>query len=147
MTTDLRRAALFALLALLITPAARAQSVVGDWLTIDDETETKRSVVEIYEENGALFARVKHIFPKEGEPEDPVCIACKGRNKDQRILGMVIMWDMKPDGDEWKGGRILDPEKGKTYRAKIWLEDGRLRVRGYLGPFYRTQTWLPAEEG
>lgn len=141
----IRRAALLTFLGLLLAPGAAAQAIVGDWLTIDDETETKRSVVEIYEQDGTFFARVKEIFPKEGEPEDPLCIACKGRLKDKPVMGMVIMWEMKPDGDEWSGGRILDPEKGKTYRCKIWLEDGRLRVRGYLGPFYRTQTWLPAE--
>ena len=136
----------FVLFLFLLTAPAAAQEVVGDWLTIDDETETKRSVVRIYEEDGKLFARVIKIFPKEGEPDDPVCIACKGERKDQPVLGMVIMWDMKPDGDKWSGGRILDPEKGKTYRCKIWPEDGQLKVRGYVGPFYRTQTWLPAEE-
>ncbi|MEI7739907.1 MAG: DUF2147 domain-containing protein [Betaproteobacteria bacterium] len=43
----------------------------------------------------------------------------------------------------WEAGRILDPEKGEEYRFKIRLIDqGRtLQVRGYLGPFWRTQTW------
>ena len=41
-----------------------------------------------------------------------------------------------------KGGTILDPGDGKVYKAEIWIEDGKLKVRGYLGPFYKTQTWL-----
>lgn len=112
---------------------------------IDDETEQPRSIVSIYEEEEQLFARVDSIYLRPGEPENPACIACKGERHEQPIEGMVIMWDMKRDGDVWSGGRILDPEKGKTYRCKIWLEDGRLRVRGYIGPFFRTQTWLPAD--
>jgi uncharacterized protein (DUF2147 family) len=30
---------------------------------------------------------------------------------------------------------------GKIYKAEVWPEDGKLKVRGYLGIFYRTQTW------
>ena len=48
---------------------------------------------------------------------------------------------MKPNGAVWSGGKILDPGNGKIYRCKIWLKDGELKVRGYFGPFYRTQTW------
>ncbi len=36
-------------------------------------------------------------------------------------------------------------ENGKTYSATLWLDkQDRLRVRGYWGPFYRTQTWRRA---
>ncbi len=131
-------------LPLLLASAAVAQTPTGRWLTIDDETGDKRSVVQIYEERGKLFARVEKVFLREGEPEHPTCQKCKGDLTDAPILGMRIMWDMERNGEAWSGGKILDPEKGKTYRCKIWLEEGRLRVRGYLGPFYRTQTWLPA---
>jgi hypothetical protein len=40
--------------------------------------------------------------------------------------------------------QIMDPEDGKTYEAELWVEDGKLKVRGYLGFFYRTQTWVKA---
>jgi len=36
----------------------------------------------------------------------------------------------------------MDPETGKVYDCKIWLENGQLKVRGYVAFFYRTQTWL-----
>jgi uncharacterized protein (DUF2147 family) len=44
----------------------------------------------------------------------------------------------------WKGGKILDPEKGKEYSCTMWFEAGKpdeLKVRGWFGPVYRTQTW------
>jgi hypothetical protein len=37
---------------------------------------------------------------------------------------------------------ILDPADGKIYKAELWAEDGKLKVRGYLRVFYKTQTWL-----
>jgi hypothetical protein len=144
---------LFGVLVLLFTgTGALAQSSAGDvtspigrWVTIDDELNERRSLVTIYEEDGMLYARIDSLYRHPDEVQDPVCEKCDGERKDQRIIGMTIMWDMEPKGDEWSGGRILDPKKGKIYRCKIWIEDGNLRVRGYLGPFYRTQTWLPAE--
>ena len=30
----------------------------------------------------------------------------------------------------------------KIYKAEVWNEDGKLKVRGYLGVFYKTQTWV-----
>ncbi len=147
MSTFARRSLLLVLF-FTVTPALAqsvADSPVGRWVTIDDERNEPRSIVRIYEDGGLLYARVDSIYLREGEPLDPVCQKCKGERKDQRIIGMVIMWDMKLKRGKWSGGWVLDPEKGKTYRSKIWLKDGKLRVRGYLGPFYRTQTWLRVE--
>jgi uncharacterized protein (DUF2147 family) len=48
---------------------------------------------------------------------------------------------MEKSGDEYAAGNILDPEEGKVYKCKLWLEGTELKVRGYWGPFYRTQTW------
>ncbi len=28
------------------------------------------------------------------------------------------------------------------HKAEIWVEDGKLKVRGYVGFVYKTQTWL-----
>jgi len=46
---------------------------------------------------------------------------------------------------KWRDGRILDPNNGKYYDCQIWLEDNKLKVRGYIGFFYRTQEWIRAE--
>jgi uncharacterized protein (DUF2147 family) len=120
---------------------ATIASPIGMWTTIDDDTGKARSVVRIYERDGQLFGRIVELF----EDPDATCDKCTGRSKGRPILGMIIMWDMKPDGDAWSGGKIFDPEKGKTYRAKIWLEnDQTLKLRGYAGPFFRTQTWQRA---
>ena len=49
----------------------------------------------------------------------------------------------------WDGGEILDPNKGKTYKALLKPIEGgkKLEVRGYIGSpmFGRSQTWLRVE--
>lgn len=65
--------------------------------------------------------------------------------KDQPTKGMVIIKDLVRDGGEYAGGTILDPKEGKIYTCKLWVEDGKLMVRGYIAFFFRTQTWLRAE--
>ena len=51
-----------------------------------------------------------------------------------------------PNGHtEWVDGKILDPGNGNVYASSIWLIDSdTLKVRGYLGPFYRSQIWKRA---
>jgi uncharacterized protein (DUF2147 family) len=140
-----------ATLTLLFASSALAQeaSPVGRWTTIDDETKKPKSVISIYEENGKLFGKIEKLFLEPNEKPDPICDKCEGALKNQPILGMVIMRDLKKDDDEWTGGTILDPKNGKTYKCKIAVEDGgkKLKVRGFIGLSLigRTQRWVRAE--
>lgn len=122
---------------------SQAQSIAGRWTTIDDNTGEQKSVVEIVEKDGKLYGKVIKIFIKPGEDPDPVCDDCPEDDPrfNKKIIGMEIIKDMRKSGNEYTDGDILDPEVGKIYRCKLWMEDGDLKVRGYWGPFYRTQTW------
>lgn len=141
-----KRLLITSLMGLCVSLAA--QSPVGKWKTIDDETEKPKSIVEIYETNGKLHGKVVQLFREPGEDPDPLCDKCSGNKKDKRILGMEILWDLQKDGDEWNGGEIMDPNNGKTYDCYIELESAdKLRVRGYLGfsLLGRTQYWYRAD--
>lgn len=122
--------------------AAEENDVVGIWQTIDDETNKVRSLVELTINDGKLFGKIIKLFPQSGESNDPICDKCKGAKKDQPILGLQIVEGLKFNKNQWKNGEILDPNNGKTYDCKIWLEDGKLQVRGYIGFFFRTQEWI-----
>ena len=125
---------------------AEAQtSVLGKWKTIDDDTGDPKSVVEITSRNGKVFGKVVKLFRKPGEDPDPLCDKCDEDDPryNKKVIGMEIIQDMVSDDDEYTGGHILDPKIGKVYRCKLWREGADLKVRGYIGPFYRTQTWLP----
>lgn len=141
-----------AAVALLCSTAALAQeaSPVGRWTTIDDETKKPKSVVAIYEEGGKLYGRIEKLFPEPGEEQNPLCDKCEGDMKNKPVIGLVILRGLKKDGKEWDGGKITDPNNGKTYKAKIAVEDGgkRLKVRGFIGfsLLGRTQHWVRATE-
>jgi uncharacterized protein (DUF2147 family) len=132
---------LLSLLFGCFTLAVQAQDIVGTWRTVDDEDGKDRSVVEIYRQGDAYYGKVTKIYYRAGEPQDPVCDLCPGDRKNQKVIGMVILKDLKKKGTEFKGGNILDPNNGKVYDCKLWIEDGVLKVRGYVAFLYRTQSW------
>ncbi|MEY3075415.1 MAG: hypothetical protein RJB25_1057, partial [Bacteroidota bacterium] len=77
------------------------------------------------------------------------CTECSGKLYNQPILGMLIAKQLKWNGSEWEGGTILDPDNGKTYTCSMWLNENnsdKLNVRGYIGPFYRTQEWIRTDK-
>lgn len=124
----------------------QAQSVIGKWKTIDDETGVAKSIVEIYQANGKVYGKVIQILEKG--KEDKVCEECKGDKKNKPIKGMVIIDGLSKNDDEWDGGKILDPKSGKEYKCVISLEnENKLKVRGYVGfsLLGRTQYWTRAK--
>ncbi|MFC5478010.1 DUF2147 domain-containing protein [Massilia suwonensis] len=132
---------------LFTSAAALAQnnSPVGVWKTIDDETGKPKALVRITEENGALQGKIEKLFRGPNEDQNPKCTACTDSRKDQPMIGLTIVSGLKKDGNEYTGGEILDPAKGKVYKSKATLRDGgqKLEVRGYIGApmFGRSQVW------
>lgn len=123
-----------------------ADSPVGMWNTVDDKSGMVKSEVQLYEQGGKLFGKITGLSePTDKQGKAKICTKCKGADKDKPIVGLVIVKDLSPSGDRYKGGTILDPEDGKVYKAELWTEDGNLKVRGYLGVFYKTQTWIKAK--
>ena len=119
-----------------------AQSPIGVWKTIDDQTGAEKSHVEIYEKNGKIHGKIVKLLQRS---PDVTCLECPGEKKNQKVLGMEIIWDLKPYEDYWSYGQILDPENGKTYKCNVSLNgENKLDVRGYIGfaALGRTQTWI-----
>jgi uncharacterized protein (DUF2147 family) len=137
----------YALLFLIFSQTSYGQDIFGFWKTVDNDGISK-SIVKIYKTAaGEVEGKVFRIL-KESE-RDRKCTKCEGEKKNQPIEGLVILEDMKKDGDTYKGGEITDPEKGKTYDCKIWLDKDNpdiLHVRGYLAFFYKTQDWIRVEK-
>jgi len=118
--------------------------IFGLWKSIDDETGEEKSLVEIYKKDGKAYGKIVELLNPSADDPDPVCDECPDHRKNKRITGLEIITALKKDGDVWEKGEILDPENGKIYKCKIWVEGGLLKVRGYVSFLYRTQTWLPA---
>jgi uncharacterized protein (DUF2147 family) len=119
---------------------------VGTWHSIDDQTGEAKAEIHISEQDGMLRGRVVKSLRNDPKAKK-TCEDCKDDRKGQVIIGMEIIRGVKQENTTdplWAGGgKILDPENGKEYTVKmVPREDGKkLQVRGYIGPFYRTQVW------
>ena len=124
------------LVFMLMAVTALAQSPIGKWKTIDDETNKPKSIVEIYEKDGKLYGKVIKLFREPGEEQNPKCDECDTDDPRymQPVIGMEILKGLEKDDDEWEDGEILDPKNGSIYDCYIELEGpDKLKVRGYLG--------------
>lgn len=133
--------------ALLASPAGAEEtaSPEGLWRVLDEATGKPDALVRIYPVNDELQGRLDTIFPAPGDDQDPRCGRCAGERHNQPKRGMVFMWGFVKSDNEYTGGRVLDPDTGSVYRAKMRLsEDGeKLILHGYIGiPLLgRSQTW------
>ena len=136
--------------------------LTGLYQTIDDETDMPKSIVMLYEykdgNNSELAGRIVALYDEKGNISEtlakPVKLADKVKGS-PKYVGLDIIWGMEWDYDdnEYQDGKIMDPKKGKVYSSVIWQDNkDKVRVRGKIGPFGRTQTWnvltvsdLPAE--
>lgn len=66
------------------------------------------------------------------------------------LKGLTILSGFTYDEDgRWVGGRVYDPNSGKTYKGTIRQVDANtLELRGYIGIslFGRTETWKRADD-
>ena len=139
---------LFLLAILFIASIANAQidKIVGRWTTIDDEKNIPVSIINIYRgTDGKYYGQIEKILVK-GE-ENKICKACEGELRNKPVVGIVNIQNMEWRDGKLQGGTILDPNNGKTYYAKMWLDPqtGKLILRGSLdkrGILGRNQEWV-----
>jgi uncharacterized protein (DUF2147 family) len=63
------------------------------------------------------------------------------------LLGIVLIWHLRPGDGEYVDGYVYNPRNGETYRMKAELTGKTtLKVRGYLGISLlgQSQTWTRA---
>jgi uncharacterized protein (DUF2147 family) len=133
-----------------VASAAMAQSSpLGLWRTMDDATGKPRGEVRIQEKGGKLVGTLVRSLAADTSKEPLTCKPCADDRKDQPMAGLeMIRGAQAVAGSPWfEDGEILDPDNGKIYKLKMRVEEGgkALLVRGYIGPFYRTQTWERAQ--
>ncbi len=137
---------LAALLFCMALNVARAQNTpVGLWKTTDDRTGQEKSLVRISESGGVVSGRIdKLLHPSK---PNPVCEKCRDDRRGKPLVGLSIIEGVQQHGEVWEDGKILDPGNGKIYTVRLRPIDGgrMLEVRGYIGPFFRTQTWSRVE--
>ena len=124
----------------------QVEKILGRWTTIDDKENIPVSIVNIYKgTDGKYYGQIEKILVK-GE-ENKLCTECEGALHNKPVVGMVIVNNMEWRDGKLQGGTILDPDNGKTYYAKMWVDatTGKLILRGSLdkrGLLGRNQEWV-----
>jgi len=142
-------AALFSMLLFVTANATNMTSPVGLWKAYDDDGQ-ESGYIRINESDGIYTGVIEKGLPTDvGEK---YCTECKDERKDQKLIGMTIIKNVRAKGgDKFSGGDILDPFSGNIYSVKLkLLEAGKkLEVRGFFGIsfFGRTQIWERAANG
>ena len=134
-----------AALGLSALTAMAQMTPVGLWKTIDDKDGSAKSEIRIVDNGGVVSGKIERDLNPKAKPDD-TCNECKDDRKDQPIIGLELIRGLKKtEGkDIWEGGTIVEPSSGKVYKMTMTPIEGgkKIEMRGYIGFFYRTQTWI-----
>ncbi len=130
--------ALFALVA--GSAAADGFSVFGTYKLPDGDSHVRLTDCG----DGTPCGHVVWLNPKsvpQGETAETVEDATGAK-----ILGLKLLHSFKRSKTDWRGGKIYDPRNGQTYQSRLKRRtDGKLEVKGCVGPICQTQIWAPTE--
>lgn len=128
------------------TSAYAQNNPAGLWQSIDDTTGKPRAEIRISESGGIFTGRIERSLQPTPAGAVLLCELCPDDRKGKPLIGLDIIRNIKlsSDAQAWDSGEILDPDKGKVFKLRLQLQDGgkKLQVRGYIGPFFRNQTWI-----
>jgi uncharacterized protein (DUF2147 family) len=123
----------FALTALVHSARADEPTASGLW----EKTEAGKPVVWvlIFEHGDTYEGAIAKRFLKPGDDSGAVCTKCVDDRRNEPLLGLTFIREMKRKGLKYEGGNILDPRDGKIYSANMTVNpDGQtLTLHGYIG--------------
>ena len=97
-------------------------------------------------DRGVFSAKIEKVF--DPSKQDVRCDKCTDERKDQLVLGMNILRNVKKnpsDSELWDGGDILDPNNGKVYKVRLKPIDGGKKLEG--GATSRAAVWPHTDLG
>jgi uncharacterized protein (DUF2147 family) len=120
---------------MLVLVASPVYALSGRWITQSGNLE-----IDIAPCGDALCGTAVKVLANHSMSQPGVEMA----NAGAPALGLKILRDFVPDGDNRWYGHIFNRENGKTYRCRMTLLDsGALEIRPYIGLplFGQSQIW------
>lgn len=105
------------LIAASVASADEAADLVGTYWNVD---RSRR--IEITQDAGVFTGRI--VWESE---------AAREAQGDQLGREILRRFRFRSEDDEWVGGEVVSPIDGTVYRGKLWLVDGDLMMRGFIG--------------
>jgi uncharacterized protein (DUF2147 family) len=135
-----RLAAATALAAAIASPALAADPVEGLWLV--EAGSAKIKVAPCASDKSKMCGQVAWLKMAGAKDANNPDASLRSRP----ILGMLMIRDFKSAGPgKWTGGKIYDPNSGKTYGSKMSANpNGTLKVEGCVAVVCQAQTWKRA---
>lgn len=130
------------LLMIAAIGTAQGNSVLGNW---NDPTGSTIQVYRCGTDVCARLIKIRANAPSrvDGKNPDPAL-------RKQALCGLQIGTGFHlTTPTRAEGGRLYDPQVGKTYSGSMIRDGAKLRLRGYIGIalFGRTEIWTRAPDG
>jgi uncharacterized protein (DUF2147 family) len=133
----MRAIAFAAVLSLAAGPALAADPVEGEWLTQGGGGKVR--IAPCPGKADRLCGNISWLKPAKATDlnnPDP-------KLRTRPIMGMPMLWGFRQAAPgKWTGGKIYDPNSGKTYDSKIGVNaNGTLKIEGCILVVCQAQTW------
>ncbi|MBS1509883.1 MAG: DUF2147 domain-containing protein [Bacteroidetes bacterium] len=137
-------------LIIAFTTNVKAQTgenaITGKW-----ESDKKDVRLEFFKSGNEYQARLlwgNQIVESDGKTSKKDTKNPDKNLRSRDIIGIISVTGLRWDDTEYTGGKIYNPPSGDTYKCKVWIKDGKLNLRGYLGfsLFGQTATFHPYKE-
>lgn len=105
-------------------------AILGTWYNTE-----KSAKIEILKSGSKYMGKIIWVDPKGRDPKTILDSKNSDPNLQKRpIMGLTILDGLSFKSGAWEGGKIYDPESGKTYSCELKLKNKEiLEVKGYLG--------------
>jgi len=106
-------------------------AILGKWES--DKKDVKLEFVKTGAEYQARLLWGNQIVETDGKTSKKDTKNPDEKLRARNIIGITNVTGLKWDGEEYTGGKIYNPPSGDTYKCKVWVKDGKLYLRGYMG--------------